>query len=340
MTIADSLTGRNLDEAVLVHQSGLRLLLAPQQGEQGEDITGEIARQVMAGAKRHYDLVIADCGSVVTEASAVGMEFADDIALVTDGRRAVAARGYDKIEMLSRLQIAKNNDVRLLFNKVSSRNEVQPEFGRRITGADSFKVALPEDWKRLEPVANSLAPLDLEDGPFRRSVIALGRELRLTIGEGRGSTPAPGRRRRDRGAARTEARRRRGRDDAGQVTDRGHRRSRGRHGDLPGAACRPRCSPSAPSPRAGPPTPRRWRAAAGATSPLPGRPPTTPRRRCSTCSVRTNNGREYEARLGRPRAAAVPGAGHHGDRIGNGLGGATCPERSAGVTHVARPPSR
>ncbi len=190
VSIADSLTGRNLDEAVMVHQTGLRILLAPQQGEQAEDITGEIARQVLAGAKGHYDLLIVDCGSVVTEASAVGMEFADEIALVTTADIPSLRSAYDKIEMLSRLQIAKNNDVKLLFNKVSSRNEVQPEFGRRITGADSYKVALAEDWRRLEPVANSLAPLDLEDGPFRRSVVALGRELRLTVGDQRAARTA------------------------------------------------------------------------------------------------------------------------------------------------------
>jgi len=217
VTIADSLTGRNLDEAVLVHQTGLRILLAPQQGEQAEDITGDIARQVLAGAKGHYDLVIVDCGSVVTEAGAVGMEFADDIALVTTADVPSLRASYDKIEMLSRLQIAKNNDIRLLFNKVSSRNEVQPEFGRRITGADSFKVAIPEDWRRLEPVANSLSPLDLEDGPFRRSVIALGRELRLTLIERQSAGAVTSVEDRE-PVRRTRRRSRRTPDDSGQVT--------------------------------------------------------------------------------------------------------------------------
>lgn len=215
VSIADSLTGRNLDEAVLVHQTGLRILLAPQHGEQAEDITGEIARQVLAGAKGHYDLLIVDCGSVVTEASAVGMEFADDIALVTTADVPSLRAAYDKIEMLSRLQIAKNNDVKLLFNKVSSRNEVQPEFGRRITGADSYKVALAEDWRRLEPVANSLAPLELEDGPFRRSVVALGRELRLNAGDQRAPRSAPVA---DEDEVAPRSRRRRRVRESGQVT--------------------------------------------------------------------------------------------------------------------------
>lgn len=215
VSIADSLTGRNLDEAVLVHQTGLRILLAPQQGEQAEDVTGEIARQVLAGAKGHYDLLIVDCGSVVSEASAVGMEFADEIALVTTADVPSLRAAYDKIEMLSRLQIAKNNDVKLLFNKVSSRNEVQPEFGRRITGAESYRAALAEDWRRLEPVANSLAPLELEDGPFRRSIVALGRELRLTLSDQRPARPAAPE---PEEAPAPRSRRRRRSRESGQVT--------------------------------------------------------------------------------------------------------------------------
>ncbi|WP_148571115.1 AAA family ATPase [Nocardioides caldifontis] len=218
--VADSLTGRNLDEAVFVHQSGLRVLLAPTQGEQAEDITSEIARQVLAAAKSHFDLVIVDCGAVVTEASAVGMEFADDILLVTTSDVPSLRASHDKIELLSRLQVAKSSEVHLLFNKVSPRNEVQPELGRRMTGAQACKVTLPEDWRRLEPVANSLSPLELEDGPFRRAVVALGRELGLgaerprpepVVAEaatGTDGAPPPVRRRG----------RRRAKDEAGQVT--------------------------------------------------------------------------------------------------------------------------
>ncbi len=228
-SVADSLTGRNLDEAVFVHQSGLRVLLAPLQGEQAEDITSEIARQVLAAAKAHFDLVIVDCGSVVSEASAVGMEFADDILLVTTSDVPSLRACHDKIEMLSRLQIAKSGEIALLFTKVSPRNEVQPEFGRRMTGAQTCRTTLPEDWRRLEPVANSLAPLELEDGPFRRAVVALGRELRLG-GETPAAAPAAatGGLSADPGAPGTpgtgapapvrRGRRRRAREERGQVT--------------------------------------------------------------------------------------------------------------------------
>jgi hypothetical protein len=48
-----------------------------------------------------------------------------------------------------------------------------------MTGIETHRVALPEDWRRLEPVSNSLSPIELEDGPFRRALAALRRELRL-----------------------------------------------------------------------------------------------------------------------------------------------------------------
>jgi pilus assembly protein CpaE len=179
VTIADNLTGRNLDEATIVHRSGLRILMAPQQGEHAEDVDGQVARQILAAAKGHYDLVIVDAGSVLSEASAVGMEFADELIVVTTPDVPSLRSAQDKIDLLARLQIAKDGDGRLLFNKVSPRNEVQPEFGARMATGDSLKASIPEDWRRLEAAANAMSPMEVEDGPFRRAIIALGRELRL-----------------------------------------------------------------------------------------------------------------------------------------------------------------
>jgi pilus assembly protein CpaE len=187
VTIADNLTGRNLDEATIVHRSGLRILMAPQQGEHAEDVDGQVARQILAAAKGHYDLVIVDAGSVLSEASAVGMEFADELIVVTTPDVPSLRSAQDKIDLLARLQIAKDGDGRLLFNKVSPRNEVQPEFGARMATGDSLKASIPEDWRRLEAAANAMSPLEVEDGPFRRAIIALGRELRLAAPTGTSS---------------------------------------------------------------------------------------------------------------------------------------------------------
>ena len=208
--VAESLTGRNLDEATIVHRTGLRFLLAPPQGEHSEDIDGTVARQILAAAKGHYDLVIVDAGSVVTEASAVGMEFADELLLVTTPDIASLRAAQDKYELLNRLHVLRDEGVQLVFNKVSSRNEVQPDFGSRMSVARVCRVSVPEDWRKIEPAANSLNPTEVDDGPFRRAMIALGRELRLAaVKAPEPVVEAPARRR---------GRRRLERNAAGQVT--------------------------------------------------------------------------------------------------------------------------
>ncbi|WP_109510114.1 AAA family ATPase [Nocardioides speluncae] len=225
VTISDALTGRNLDEAVIVHRSGLRVLMAPKDGEQSDDISGPVARQIIGAAKGHYDLIIADAGSVVTEASAVAMEFADNLIMVATPDVSCIRAAQDKVDMLDRLQVAKPGDVHLLFNKVSPRNEVQPEFGARMTSAEPTATNFPDDWRRLEAASNAMSPLELEDGPFRRAVVALGRELRLALGAVQApdapigvSAPdltkkaAPEKKKRGR------SRKRKGGDDRGQVT--------------------------------------------------------------------------------------------------------------------------
>ncbi len=213
--IADNLTGRNLDEAVTVHPSGVRLLLAPEQAEQSEDINAAVARQILAAAKGHYDLVIVDTGSVVTEANAVAMEFSDSIVMVATPDVPAIRAVQDKAELLNRLQVAKPEDVQLLFNRASPKHEVQPQFGARMTSLTPMKAALPEDYRRLETVVNAMSPPDLEDGPFRRAIMALGRELRLVLAGGAESSSATV----SREEKRPSRRRRRGqRDSAGQIT--------------------------------------------------------------------------------------------------------------------------
>lgn len=210
VTVADSLTGRNLDEATVVHKSGLHVLMAPEQGEQAEELDGASARHIVAAAKGHYDLVVVDAGSVVTEASAVAMEFADRLLMVVTPDVPCVRAAQDKVELLGRLQVAKSDDLALLFNKVSSRTEVQPDFAARMVEADALPVSVPDDFKRLEAVSNALAPLDLEDGPFRRALLALGRELRMALPAREAEQPAKpqrgrGRRRRESGQVTIEA---------------------------------------------------------------------------------------------------------------------------------------
>lgn len=226
--VAENLSARHVEEALFAHHSGVKILLAPQDGERGDDVDSNATRHILGALRGQFDLVIIDAGSVVTEAGAVAMDLADDLVMVVTPDVPALRAAREKIDLMSRLDVAKIGDIKVLFNRTSTRAEVQPDLGRRITGTDAFRVGLPEDWKHLESIANAASALDLGDSPFRRAMSALGRELQL----GRSLAPAPAAPRteaeqavaeitaRSRGARRNRQSlfRRRRLDEAGQTT--------------------------------------------------------------------------------------------------------------------------
>ncbi|MCZ9336993.1 septum formation initiator, partial [Streptomyces sp. TRM76130] len=61
---------RVLADAVFRHDSGLALLLAPGEGERGEDVTDRAARQIVGALRSRYDAVVIDCGAQLGGAGA------------------------------------------------------------------------------------------------------------------------------------------------------------------------------------------------------------------------------------------------------------------------------
>jgi pilus assembly protein CpaE len=220
--VAENVTGRHVDEALFSHYSGLKMLLAPHEPERADEVTGDATRYILGAIRDQFDLVIVDAGSVLTEPGAVAMDFADDLILVATPDVPALRGARETLGMMSRLEVAKAGDVTVLFNRASPRSEVQPDLGRRITGTDAFKVAVPEDWKHLEEVANGASALDLGDSPFRRAIIALGRELQLGSRlRPQASADPVMRTEADRAIAEMKSRRgrrRRKKDDGGQTT--------------------------------------------------------------------------------------------------------------------------
>lgn len=60
--IAD-ISPRVLSDAVFSHSTGLALLLAPGEGERGEEVSDRSARQIVSALRSRYEVVVIDCGS-------------------------------------------------------------------------------------------------------------------------------------------------------------------------------------------------------------------------------------------------------------------------------------
>ena len=71
------ISARVLQDAVYSHESGLGLLLAPGEGERGEEVDDRAARQIVGALRARYDIVLVDCGTQLNAANAAAIETAD-----------------------------------------------------------------------------------------------------------------------------------------------------------------------------------------------------------------------------------------------------------------------
>ncbi|UUU24666.1 AAA family ATPase [Streptomyces sp. DSM 40750] len=198
--IAD-INPRVLQEAVYAHDTGIALLLAPAEGERGEEVTDRVARQVLAALRSRHDVVVVDCGSQMNSATAAAVEMADHaLLLVTPDVVAVRA-AKRMVRLWDRLQIRKAEETLTVVNRHSRGTEIQPSLVEKVTGTRVARAAVPAAFKELQSVVDAGRLQDLDArSVVKQALWALAGELELVAAPEHGGG---GRRRRssaDRGA--------------------------------------------------------------------------------------------------------------------------------------------
>lgn len=178
LEVAQDLTDRHLDEALYRHPSGLAILLAPPEGEQGEDVTAAHARQILAAIRVRFDLVIVDLGSAASEATLTAAEMADSVLLVTTPD-VPAMRGANRLLRLWERLDSRRDGIEVLVNRASKISDVQPDLVDSVVAAPRVPVAIPADYRDLQPAVNSGAPSRAAAGPVREAITQLGTHLSM-----------------------------------------------------------------------------------------------------------------------------------------------------------------
>jgi pilus assembly protein CpaE len=179
--IAD-INPRVLQEAVYAHDTGLALLLAPAEGERGEEVTDRVARQVLGALRARYDVVIVDCGSQMNAATAAVVEMADQaLLLVTPDVVAVRA-AKRMVRLWDRLQIRKAEETFAVINRNSRSTEIQPSLVEKVTGTKVIRTPVPAAFKELQSVVDTGRLHDLDArSTVKQALWALAGELGLVV---------------------------------------------------------------------------------------------------------------------------------------------------------------
>jgi len=176
--LANEISVRHLQETLYTHKEGVRLLLAPDEGERAEDVDSAVARNVLAAVRARHALTVVDVGAVTTEASAIAAEMAGQVLIVVTPD-VLALRGVRRLrELWKRLGVREDGeDVHVLLNRASRRREVQPDLARKVVGDQLLETTIPADFTALEAAVNTGTPSRLEDGKLRAAFAALASEL-------------------------------------------------------------------------------------------------------------------------------------------------------------------
>ena len=169
--IADEISGQALDDVLYRHASGLEVLLAPREGERGEEVTERVARAILGALKSRFDVIVVDVGSVLTPAGAAGVEIADQAVLVATPDVLSLRGARSMARMWDRLQLRREGDAVVLLNRTSRHVEVQPDLAARLARPLTISpVAVPAAFRAFEAAANTGDPARVVDRDVRRAL--------------------------------------------------------------------------------------------------------------------------------------------------------------------------
>ncbi len=198
----NDISPRVLADAVFRHDTGLALLLAPGEGERGEEVTDRAARQIVSALRSRYEVVVIDCGAQLGGAGAAAVEMADAALLVTTPD-VVSVRGAKRaVRMWDRLQIRKAEETTVVVNRHTRGTEIQPALIQKITGTPVAATTVPANFKELQGAVDAGRVHEIDSkSTVKQALWALAGELRLVRApEGEGHRKGGGRFRGDRGA--------------------------------------------------------------------------------------------------------------------------------------------
>ncbi|MBK3566501.1 MULTISPECIES: AAA family ATPase [unclassified Streptomyces] len=141
---------RVLADAVFRHDTGMALLLAPGEGERGEEVTDRAARQIVSALRSRYEVVVIDCGAQMSGASAAAVEMADTALLFTTPDVVAVRAAKRTVRMWDRLQIRKAEETTIVVNRHTRGTEIQPALIQRITGTTVAGTAIPANFRELQ----------------------------------------------------------------------------------------------------------------------------------------------------------------------------------------------
>lgn len=158
---ADELDADVEEEVLINHETGLKILAAPQRPEIADDVKPDQIRKVLQYLKRNYAYVVIDTSSNIDDTALAVLDATDLLVLVATPDIPAIKDARLVFDLLSALEFPRNN-VFFVLNKMDKRSGITAE-----AVADNLKHAVdgevPYDERTITTSINRGVPLLMGD---------------------------------------------------------------------------------------------------------------------------------------------------------------------------------
>lgn len=192
--VSTDLSTTAVADAVIQHESGVHILLAPLDVREAELVTAAALRSIVAMLRREFAVVFIDGGGHVSPSQAAVIEIADETLVVTTSD-VLSIRGLRR-RMIAweALGVREEAAFRVIVNKVDKASLFPSSSVPKLTTAQVLQTEIPHSPRVIESAMNQRDPRAITEVAWWRLMSKTREELGL---EGAGEVR--GRERRDAG---------------------------------------------------------------------------------------------------------------------------------------------
>jgi pilus assembly protein CpaE len=162
-----------VEEAMLEHSSGIKVLLPPPTLEEAEQISPQLVTRALEILKGSYEFVVVDTGAYLDSIALAVLDFASKVVLVTTPEVPALHNLRRMLELTERLGYSRDK-VMVLGNRFSASWGIKPTDIAESLGYP-ICVSLPSDGRLVTQAANRGVPfvMDAPDSDAARAIYEL-----------------------------------------------------------------------------------------------------------------------------------------------------------------------
>ncbi|MBU0493963.1 MAG: response regulator [Chloroflexi bacterium] len=173
VTMIDDLDAELVEDMLLPHSSGVRVLLAPLRPEMADLVTADHLRRILGTLRQSYDLIFVDTWPFLHEITLTVMDMCDRLLLVLSPEIPPVKNAKLFFEVMEAMQYPADR-VMLVLNRVDSRGGISPR-DIEMSIQHPLSAQIVADWRLATYAVNHGVPFVIShrESALARSVTEL-----------------------------------------------------------------------------------------------------------------------------------------------------------------------